>query len=851
MLDLKKIDKGTNENEVEPFLSTHDERLDKIKHTNTVNITLCEDTIELHYRGTPVRDSFRSVRHPLPLNDNSLKEEKGVYEKVGYQSLIFSNFGFQKRTHYEELKELFFKSKFVFVLSEIWRLALLFTGECDGWIIIGLTALFTACSANWIEIVVQLLSDWKIGFCSSIFALNRTFCCGTSSVVDTVSNQCKFSRKVLVRMEGVSNTRWISWSHYFGLQDVFLSYMINYFMFILIGVFFATLGSWLCSVYCSSATGSGIPEVKTILSGFRIPNFLGFRVGVIKCIGLCLAVSSGLSSGKEGPLVHIACCWAELLAVLSPSYRNEKTKYRELLSAACAVGVSIAFGAPLGGVLFSLEEVSSHFPSNTLWKAFYGAVIGALSLKWFDVGGTGRLALFGMDSISLAGTWQIQELIPFSLIGLLGGIIGSLFIKVHLYWLQKKQCMPIIIKYPITEVFVITTITCIINYPFPMLRATLTSLLEQLFSRCEPSTNVDLFHFCTSPSSLQSQKSHYRLDVLLLIQFCFVAAVRFFETCVTFGIYLPVGLFIPTLTVGAVFGRVIGLLVIKTNNRLRFLTCHECIHPGVYAIVGAVAVMGGATRVTISLVVIAFELTGGLSYIVPFMIAVLIAKWVGDALCPLSIYDCYIYMKGYSYLTPHQQVCSDDKVSTTMLKRYPALIQRNNTIPFVENMLTNSSFECFPILTTFEEKRFLGYISRDVLIQVIRNLKKQPSYYTEDVISFIETDEIISLPCTIKEKEAKDIELGTYPRISDTSYNPVPYALDTTKDAPKSHNIYHLMVFQPFRLCAVASMTDAHTIFRYFDVETIWITKNDSLIGVLTKNQMLTYIRKFCNIPLL
>jgi chloride channel 3/4/5 len=549
MLDVQKKDKGTNENEVEPFLSNHDERLDRKKHTNSVDLTLCEDMIELHYRGTPSHDSFRSVHNSLPLKDTSFKEGKGAYEKVGYQPSMSSNIWSQKRTHYEELKELFLKSKFFLLLSKICRLTLSIAGECDGWIIIGLTALFTACSANWIEIVVQLLSDWKIGFCSSIFALNRNFCCGTSSVVDTVSNKCKFSRKVLVRMKGVSNTRWISWSHYFALQNVFLSYIINYFMFILIGVFFATLGSWLCSVYCSSATGSGIPEVKTILSGSHIPNFLGFRVGVIKCIGLCLAVSSGLSSGKEGPLVHIACCWAELLARLSPSYKNDKTKYKELLSAACAVGVSVAFGAPLGGVLFSLEEVSSHFPSNTLWKSFYGAVIGALSLKWFDVGGTGRLALFGMDSISLAGTWQIQELIPFSLIGLLGGIIGSLFIKVHLSWLEKKQSIPSINKYPITEVFIITAITCIINYPFPMLRAPLTTLLEQLFSRCEPSTNVDLFHFCTLPSSLQSQKSHYRLDLLLLLQFCFVATVRFFETCVTFGIYLPVGLFIPTLTV--------------------------------------------------------------------------------------------------------------------------------------------------------------------------------------------------------------------------------------------------------------------------------------------------------------
>jgi len=88
-----------------------------------------------------------------------------------------------------------------------------------------------------------------------------------------------------------------------------------------LAITFAAVSSTLVKYLAPYAAGSGminnlivigIPEVKTILTGFVIKDFLSLPTVTVKCIGLALAVGSGLSLGKEGPLVHVACCVAYL-----------------------------------------------------------------------------------------------------------------------------------------------------------------------------------------------------------------------------------------------------------------------------------------------------------------------------------------------------------------------------------------------------------------------------------------------------------------------------------------------------------------------------------------------------------
>lgn len=73
-----------------------------------------------------------------------------------------------------------------------------------------------------------------------------------------------------------------------------------------------------------------LTQIKTILSGFIIRGYLGKWTLMIKTITLVLAVASGLSLGKEGPLVHVACCCGNIFSYLFPKYSKNEAKKREV-----------------------------------------------------------------------------------------------------------------------------------------------------------------------------------------------------------------------------------------------------------------------------------------------------------------------------------------------------------------------------------------------------------------------------------------------------------------------------------------------------------------------------------------
>lgn len=76
------------------------------------------------------------------------------------------------------------------------------------------------------------------------------------------------------------------------------------FGFVLISVGYAAISSMPISFVEPIASGSGIPEIKTVLNGVALPRVLRLKTLVCKVLSVVFSVASGLPVGKEGPMVH-------------------------------------------------------------------------------------------------------------------------------------------------------------------------------------------------------------------------------------------------------------------------------------------------------------------------------------------------------------------------------------------------------------------------------------------------------------------------------------------------------------------------------------------------------------------
>lgn len=503
----------------------------------------------------------------------------------------------------------------------------------SGWLCVLLVGIWAGVMAGVIDIGATWLTDIKFGLCPSAFYLNKEQCCWSSNetVID-ISGNC---------------TLWWSWAEIFGFDKVEVdssagAYIVLYFFYIFWAIVFSALAASLVRMFAPYACGSGIPEIKTILSGFIIRGYLGKWTFLIKSVSIMLAVAAGLSLGKEGPMVHMACCTGNILAYLFPKYGRNEAKKREILSAAAAAGVSVAFGAPIGGVLFSLEEVSYYFPLKTLWRSFFCALVAAFILQSINPFGNEHSVLFYVEYNT---PWMFIELVPFLLLGVIGGLLGALFIKCNIKWCRFRKNSRLG-QYPVVEVIAVAFLTALLAYPNEYTRMNTSELIYLLFSQCGVTNQAGLCDYTnrnfTNVNQAVSIAEAGNGVYTAMWQLGLALIFKMIATIFTFGLKIPCGLFIPSLCMGAIVGRMFGVgmeqFVYSYHDSLPWFFRGECaqdqscITPGLYAMVGAAAVLGGVTRMTVSLVVIMFELTGGVRYIVPLMVRGLNFKLIESSL---------------------------------------------------------------------------------------------------------------------------------------------------------------------------------------------------------------------------
>ncbi|KAN0077737.1 Chloride channel [Elaphomyces granulatus] len=569
------------------------------------------------------------------------------------------------------------------------------------WLVLVATGIFVGILAASIDIASDWLSDIKTGYCNNgrgggKFYLNKSFCCwGHEDLSECID--------------------WTPWRKALRIVSSGGGYVVEYIFFILYSVFFASCASILVRTYAAYAKHSGIPEIKTVLGGFVIRRFMGPWTLAIKSIGLCLTVASGLWLGKEGPLVHVACCCANIIMKPLDSLNQNEARKREVLSAAAAAGISVAFGAPIGGVLFSLEQLSYYFPDKTMWQSFVCAMVAAVTLQALNPFRTGKIVLY---QVTYTRGWHRFEIIPFFMLGILGGLYGGLFIKLNMKVAKWRKSRAF--NLPILEVAIVSFISAIINFPNIFMRAQASELVSALFAECATVSDDQLGLCKKGPASIG-------VIALLLV----AAIFGFFLASITFGLEIPAGIILPSAAIGALYGRAmgIGFEMWQTAYPKFFLfrNCQPdipCITPGTYAIIGAASALGGATRMTVSIVVIMFELTGALTYVIPIMIAVMFSKWCGDIFGKRGIYESWIHLNEYPFLDHKDDNASPDvsvRRIMTNIDDLTVISAMGHTIESLSNLLATAPYRGFPVVLDTSNPILLGYISRTELTFALKS----------------------------------------------------------------------------------------------------------------------------------
>ena len=133
-----------------------------------------------------------------------------------------------------------------------------------------------------------------------------------------------------------------------------------------------------------------------------------------------------------------------------------------------------------------------------------------------------------------------------------------------------------------------------------------------------------------------------------------------------------------------------------------------------------------------------FELTGGLTYIVPLMAAAVTAKWVGDAFGRGGIYDAQIELNGYPFLDNKEEFNYTTLASDVMKPRFlfffnkipkfnffkfeifwrpnepplSVLTQEGMTLGEIEQLLKDTTFTGYPVVVSRESQYLVGYVLR-------------------------------------------------------------------------------------------------------------------------------------------
>uniref|UniRef100_H2Z663 Chloride channel protein n=1 Tax=Ciona savignyi TaxID=51511 RepID=H2Z663_CIOSA len=568
--------------------------------------------------------------------------------------------------------------------------------EILSWVSIFVIGFLTAMIAFGIDTVIRYLTEWKITtVTNSMRVCEHNNCIGTSLLLLASFNLA----------------------------------------FVLIAALLVVYGEPL-------AAGSGIPEIKCYLNGVKVRNVTRLRTLFCKAVGVLFSVSGGLLVGKEGPMIHSGGVIGggvpqfQSLSIKNfkfniPYFRSDRDK-RDFVSAGAAAGVAAAFGAPIGGVLFSLEEGCSFWNQSLTWKTvnlfctmtstftlnFF--LSGTLDHSWgsFSQSGLLTFGVFECPPHKNCHLWTLVDLIIFILIGVGGGLFGMVFnaINTRLTIFRLKYLAKTHKIARVLEALLIGFLTTVVAFLTPLwigqCRAILNSFQVPSANSTLPplqldeNSNSSLQRFLCPPGQYNDMATLFYNDQETAIKQLFHHSGEFtLETlglffifffllsCLTYGSSVPSGLFVPCILCGAAYGR-----FYQINPSISSYLNMSHIYLGTFSLIGAAAFLGGVVRMTISLTVILIECTNEISLSLPIMVTLMVAKWIGD-IANHGLYDIHIFLKSVPLLEWEVPSIAKSLTAIDIMNTRLKFVYPHTRVRSIVNLLRTTAHNSFPVVT--------------------------------------------------------------------------------------------------------------------------------------------------------
>ncbi|RPE71913.1 CIC family chloride channel protein [Pacificibacter maritimus] len=318
------------------------------------------------------------------------------------------------------------------------------------------------------------------------------------------------------------------------------------------------------------------------------------RAGLASAAASLITLSTGGSTGREGPVVHLA---AVISSWVSQRLHASGLTGRDLLGCAVAGAVSASFNAPIAGALFALEVILRHFAVHAFAPIAIAAVAGTV-INRIEYGDVTEFTLAAEGALSF-----YVELPAFVLLGCVCGFIAvammrSIFMADDFgSWVVERIHLP------------------------PVFRPALAGLLLGLLAVVFP--HVIGVGYETTSAALTGQ--------LLLWQAIVFTVVKVAAVAITMAGRMGGGVFSPALMIGAMSGLAFGLIA-------------TAVFPDVsgtvtlYALAGMGAVAAAVLGAPISTTLIVFELTGDWQTGLAVMVAVSLSTAIASRLVDRSFF---------------------------------------------------------------------------------------------------------------------------------------------------------------------------------------------------------------------